>query len=92
MLKITDIVVVRKYTSNRKLYLPTEGRYTNSKELMELYKAGYDIEVVDHNSGKDITLSELSTVMNSLGEYTMLQQFLNEMLIVGADQLNLKVV
>jgi len=81
MLTLANKVVVRKYR-NRKLYLPSEGRYTNGPELLRLYKQGFDIEIVNHNTGRDITLEAFSNLMNTLGEYYVLQQFLNEMIVV----------
>jgi polyhydroxyalkanoate synthesis regulator protein len=82
MMDFSQIVIVRKY-ANRKLYLTNESRYTNGEEMLRMYKAGYDIEIVDHNTGDDITLDQFTTIFADLGEHYVLQQFLNEMLLVG---------
>lgn len=92
MFNMSDILVIRRYSSNRKLYVPSAGRYTNAKEVLTLYKAGYDIEIVDHNSGKDITIDTLVSLFASLKEFYVLQQVLNESLSLDLNERPLKVV
>jgi len=53
--------------ANRKLYCPSLKRYMTLSELSDNIKDGLDIEVIDHQTKKDITIDTLKqTVLLSI--------------------------
>ena len=53
---------IKKY-ANRKLYDTTAKKYVSLDQLAELIKAGEEVEIVDNQSGEDITSSVLSQLL-----------------------------
>ena len=56
--------LIKKY-ANRKLYDTNESRYVTLSGISELVRAGDDIEVIDRETGRDITALILSQVVLS---------------------------
>ncbi|MFC1856574.1 polyhydroxyalkanoate synthesis regulator DNA-binding domain-containing protein [Thermodesulfobacteriota bacterium] len=53
---------IKKY-ANRKLYDTTAKKYVSLDQLAELIKSGEEVEIVDNQSGEDITSSVLSQLL-----------------------------
>lgn len=60
----TDRHVIKKY-ANRKLYDTKTSHYVTLDDISELVRDGADIQVVDRESGRDITSIILSQVVTS---------------------------
>ncbi len=48
-------VVLKKYGKNRRLYDTTAKRYVNLEELASMIRSGIDVQVIDSQTGEDIT-------------------------------------
>ena len=57
-----DPIRIKKY-SNRRLYDITHSRHLTLEELVELIKAGHEVQVIDSNSREDITQSVLMQML-----------------------------
>ena len=55
-------VVIKKY-ENRRLYDTTNSRYVNLEDIAEMVRAGTDVQVVDANSGEDLTRLVLTQII-----------------------------
>jgi polyhydroxyalkanoate synthesis repressor PhaR len=55
---------IKRY-ANRKLYDTGSGELTSLSRIEELVRAGIDIRVVDHDSGRDITAEMLAGILAS---------------------------
>ncbi len=55
-------VLIKRY-ANRKLYNTESSRYITLKGISELVRDGRDIQVIDNESGKDITPIVLSQIL-----------------------------
>jgi polyhydroxyalkanoate synthesis repressor PhaR len=55
-------VVIKKY-ENRRLYDTTNSRYVNLEEVAQLLQQGCDVQVLDANSGEDITRLILTQIV-----------------------------
>ncbi len=55
-------VLIKRY-ANRKLYNTESSRYITLKGISELVRDGRDIQVIDNESGKDITPVVLSQIL-----------------------------
>ena len=53
---------IKRYES-RKLYDSAESRYVSLQELAQLIRDGEEVEVVDNNSGTDVTVQTLTQVI-----------------------------
>ena len=56
--------VIKRY-ANRKLYDTGSGALTSLGRVEELVRAGVDIQVLDHDSGRDITAEMLAGILAS---------------------------
>lgn len=56
--------LIKKY-ANRKLYDTEASRYITLEGISELVRKGHDIEVVDRDSGRDLTSLVLSQIVTS---------------------------
>lgn len=56
------MAVIKRYP-NRKLYNFETKQYTTLAEVSELIQAGQEIQVIDHQSGKDLTTQTLSQII-----------------------------
>ncbi|RMF16501.1 MAG: hypothetical protein D6761_06180 [Candidatus Dadabacteria bacterium] len=54
--------VIKRYP-NRKLYDTSESRYVNLDELAQMIREGYDVKVVDHKTGEDMTGMVLAQII-----------------------------
>ncbi len=52
---VTGKVVLKKYGKNRRLYDTTAKRYVNLEELASMIRNGLDVQVIDSQTGEDIT-------------------------------------
>jgi polyhydroxyalkanoate synthesis repressor PhaR len=48
-------VVLKKYGKNRRLYDPSSSRYVNLEEVAALIRNGTEVQVIDSQSGEDLT-------------------------------------
>lgn len=55
-------VIIKKY-GNRRLYNTAESRYINLDEVAQMVRDGVDIQVVDANSGEDLTRLVLTQII-----------------------------
>lgn len=53
---------IKKY-ANRKLYDTTDKKYVSRTRLSELIKQGQDIEIIDNETGEDLTASIVSSLI-----------------------------
>lgn len=53
---------------NRKLYVPSSHRYTNLDEIKELVQSQEAIQVIDFETGEDITAYILSQILVRTGK------------------------
>ena len=56
------VILIKRY-ANRKLYNTDSSRYITLKGISELVRDGRDIQVIDNESGKDITPVVLSQIL-----------------------------
>jgi polyhydroxyalkanoate synthesis repressor PhaR len=54
---------VIKHYSNRKLYNPETRRYVTVEEIGDLIRQGEKVQVIDHDSGVDLTVVTLAQVI-----------------------------
>lgn len=54
--------VVKRY-ANRKLYDTAASRYVKLDEIAELIRAGVEVKVLDHASGRDVTSAALAHII-----------------------------
>jgi polyhydroxyalkanoate synthesis repressor PhaR len=63
--------LIKRY-ANRKLYDTGSGELTSLRRIEELVRDGFDIRVVDHDTGEDMTSEVLVGILgNSMGDRTM---------------------
>ncbi len=55
-------VIIKKY-GNRRLYNTADSRYVNLDEVAQMIRDGVDVQVVDANSGEDLTRLILSQII-----------------------------
>jgi len=55
-------VIIKKY-GNRRLYNTAESRYVNLDEVAQMIRDGVDLQVVDANSGEDLTRLVLTQII-----------------------------
>lgn len=56
--------VIKKY-ANRKLYDTRTSRYVTLQGISELVRAGHDVQVIERDSGRDLTPLVLSQIVTS---------------------------
>src|SRR5436190_14978289 len=56
--------VIKKY-ANRKLYDTRTSRYVTLQGISELVRAGHDVQVIERDSGRDLTPLILSQIVTS---------------------------
>lgn len=80
-------VVVRKY-GNRRLYDTTNSRYVNLDEIAALIRQGRDVQVIDAQSGRDLTRVTLTQIIteDAKDKPTGLPLELLRQLILASDQ------
>ena len=77
--------VIKKY-ENRKLYDVEAKRYVRLSELVELIRAGEEIQVIDNASGADITVATLAKAISEGSEPSYLpSRVLHEILRAGGN-------
>ncbi|MGK5092112.1 polyhydroxyalkanoate synthesis regulator DNA-binding domain-containing protein [Deltaproteobacteria bacterium TL4] len=73
-------ILIKKY-SNRRLYDVTHSQYLTLDELVELIKAGCEVQVTDSKTKQDITQSVLTQVfLEHKGSYLFSTSFLHQMI------------
>jgi polyhydroxyalkanoate synthesis repressor PhaR len=69
---MAELVRVIKRYANRKLYDSGSGQLTSLRRIEELVREGVDIQVVDHDTGEDMTSEVLAGLLsNSIGDGTI---------------------
>ena len=81
-----DKVVIKKY-ANRRLYDTSSSRYINLEDIAALVRNGKDVQVVDANSGEDLTRVTLTQIIveDAKGQPAGLPLELLRQLIVTTD-------
>ena len=81
-----DTIVIKKY-ANRRLYDTSNSRYINLEDIGALVRNGKDVQVVDANSGEDITRVTLTQIIveDAKGQPAGLPLELLRQLIVTTD-------
>lgn len=79
------MAVIKRYP-NRKLYNFETKQYTTLAEVSELIQAGQQIQVIDHQSGKDLTTQTLTQIIleHEKSKDGIYSKTLLEMLIRGS--------
>ena len=76
-----DPIRIKKY-SNRRLYDITHSRHLTLEELVELIKAGHEVQVIDSKSKVDITQSVLmQMLMEDKGAHLFSAPFLHQLIL-----------
>jgi polyhydroxyalkanoate synthesis repressor PhaR len=80
-------VVIKKY-ANRRLYDTFNSRYINLEDIAALVRNGKDVQVLDANSGEDITRVTLTQIIveDAKGQPSGLPLELLRQLIVASDR------
>ena len=80
-------VVIKKY-GNRRLYDTTGSRYVNLDDIASLVREGKEVQVLDANSGKDLTRITLTQIIteDAKDKPTGLPLELLRQLIVASDE------
>ncbi len=80
-------VVIKKY-ANRRLYDTCNSRYINLEDIAALIRNGKEVQVVDANSGKDVTRVTLTQIIveDAKDQPTGLPLELLRQLIVASDR------
>lgn len=83
----TKSVLIKKY-GNRRLYDSSNSRYVNLDDLAALIREGRDVQVVDANTGKDLTRVTLTQIIteDAKDKPTGLPLELLRQLIVASDE------
>ncbi len=84
---IGDKVILKKYGKNRRLYDTSAKKYVNLEELASMIRSGKDVQVVDAQTGEDLTrVCLMQIVMDDTKEKpTGLPLELLKQLIVASD-------
>src|SRR5579871_736130 len=79
--------VIKKY-ENRRLYDTTASRYVNLSAVAELIREGAEVQVIDANSGEDLTRLTLTQIImeDAKGQPAGLPLELLRQLIVASDR------
>ncbi|MGC2111679.1 MAG: polyhydroxyalkanoate synthesis regulator DNA-binding domain-containing protein [Candidatus Korobacteraceae bacterium] len=80
-------IVIKKY-ANRRLYDTSNSRYINLEDIAAMVRNGKEVQVVDANSGEDITRVTLTQIIveDAKGQPTGLPLELLRQLIVASDK------
>jgi polyhydroxyalkanoate synthesis repressor PhaR len=83
----TDKVVIKKY-ANRRLYDTSNSKYINLEDIAALVRNGKELQVVDANTGEDITRVTLTQIIveDAKEQPTGLPLELLRQLIVASDK------
>ena len=57
-----DAIIIKRY-GNRRLYNTETSTYVNYRDLLEIIRAGHDVQVIDSKTGEDVTKSILIQVI-----------------------------
>ena len=71
-------MIIKRY-SNRKLYDTEARRYVSLSEVAVMIRQGQDVQVVDHDSGRDITSLTLFQIL--LGEEKRIGELLPQVVL-----------
>ena len=82
--------VIKRY-SNRKLYNTDENKYINLEALAKMIRAGEDVQVVDNDTGEDLTAVTLTQIImereKKEGDFVP-RSILAELIQAGGESLN----
>ena len=71
-------MIIKRY-SNRKLYDTEARRYVSLSEVAVMIRQGQDVQVVDHDTGRDITSLTLFQIL--LGEEKRIGELLPQVVL-----------
>ena len=79
-------VIIKKY-GNRRLYDTSSSAYVNLEDLAKMVRNGTDVQVVDANTGEDLTRVTLTQIIveDAKGQPTGLPLELLKQLVVASD-------
>lgn len=77
--------LIKRY-SNRKLYDTQEKRYVSLGHVAALIRAGEEVEILDHQSGEDLTAPTLARILQR-EERNLPPPFLRSLIRIGGDTL-----
>ena len=82
----TATVIIKKY-GNRRLYDTSSSTYVNLDDLAKMVRNGTDVQVVDANTGEDLTRVTLTQIIveDAKGQPTGLPLELLKQLVVASD-------
>jgi polyhydroxyalkanoate synthesis regulator protein len=78
-MNIMNILTIKKY-ANRKLYNPQITKYVTLDELVSYLKNGQAIQVIDNDSGMDVTNETLKACVVKLN---LDNELLNQLIMAG---------
>lgn len=77
--------LIKRY-SNRKLYDTQEKRYVSLRHLAALIRAGEEVQILDHQSGEDLTAATLARILQRENGH-LPPTFLRSLIRIGGDTL-----
>ncbi len=75
--------LIKRY-SNRKLYDTEKRRYVSLGDVAALIRAGEEVQILDHQSGKDLTAATLARILQ---RGSLPPPFLRSLIRIGGDSL-----
>jgi len=81
---------IKRY-ENRKLYDTEDRRYVSLEEIADLVRRGVNVQVMDNNSGDDITTQTLTQVIleeGKKGRNPLSKDLLHDVIRLGSDLLD----
>lgn len=58
---------IKRYGSSRKLYDSSASRYVSMQAVAEMIRSGEEVEIVDNETGEDVTVQILTQVISEQG-------------------------
>lgn len=84
-----ETIIIKRY-ANRKLYDTFRKEYITLNGLSELIRQGAEIQVIDNESGEDLTARTLTQIIleqENLGSNLISKSFLTNLIRTGEDQI-----
>ncbi len=91
LLKREVVMPLIKRYPNRKLYDTTAKQYVTLEQIAELIRTGHDVQVIDHESGDDLTSLTLSQVIldqEKRGPGFLPQSLMTDLIRTGGETLD----
>jgi polyhydroxyalkanoate synthesis repressor PhaR len=84
-----ETIIIKRY-ANRKLYDTVQKEYITLNGLSKLIREGAEIQVIDNESGEDLTARTLTQIIleqENLGSSLISKSFLTNLIRTGEDQI-----